>query len=71
MMHGTINLKYIIRLDFHFVTAYTKLRKATTSFVVSVCRPPPPSSLCLCLSLCLSTWKTWAPSKRTVMKFDV
>jgi len=36
------------------------LRKATISFVISVC-----------LSVSLTAWKNWAPTRRNFMKFDI
>jgi hypothetical protein len=54
----------------HILRTFTKLRKATICFIMSVCL-----SLCLslsvCLPVCLSTWNNLAPSGRIFMKLDI
>ena len=45
---------------YHFLGALAKLRKATMSFVVSVC-----------LSVCPSSWNNSSPTVRIFMIFDI
>jgi hypothetical protein len=58
MNSDPFNIKYLY--SFIIIRAFTKLRKATISFVISVC----PSVL-------LSTWNNSAPSERIIMKWHL
>jgi len=49
---------YPLQQIHHFLGAFAKLRKATISFVMSVCP-----------SVCLSAWNNSAPALRIFMKF--
>jgi len=49
--------------SWYFLVAVTKLQKATTSFVMTVC-------LSVCLSVPLSAWKNLAPTGWIFMKSD-
>ena len=54
------------RLLPNLLGTFTKLRKATISFVKSVCL-----SVLLCLRVCLSTWNDSGPTRRIFLKFDI
>jgi hypothetical protein len=48
----------------YFLGAFTKLRKATVSFIMSVCLPA-------CPFIHLSSWNNTVPTGQILMKFDI
>jgi hypothetical protein len=54
----------VIEGNCEILGTFTKLRKATISFLISVCSP-------LCLTDCLSAWNNSAPMGWIFMKFAI
>jgi hypothetical protein len=62
-----LRFRWILERQIMFSGAFEKLRKATISFVMSVC---PFVRLSVCPSVSLSAWKNSAPTGRILMIFE-